>query len=273
MQVCQLRPAGPLAEVVDRIWSWTSAPGETVALPLLLPGTGAELVFHYGMPFALDGEGRLPQAHLLCRRRAAQRMVPQAVGFISVRVRAGQMARLLPMPVHEVFDQAVPLSELWGPAVADLLDRLAQARTFAERALQVQAFLLTRLRAGDALCEWAAERLYRQPAGTRIQQLADRAGLGRRQFEKRFSAAMGMPPVRFRRLARFQQVAKHLHLAPATRDLQVALDAGYFDQPHFIREFRDVVGMTPQTYRRQSTGRTHFYNPSWHTEGSMATVT
>lgn len=272
MQVCQFRPTGPLAEVIDRIWSWTSEPGETAALPLLLPGTGAELVFHYGAPFVLEGEGALSPAHLLCRRRAAQRMVPQAVGFISARVRAGQMARLLPMPVDEVFDQAVPLSELWGPAVAALLDRLAQAGSFAERVLQIQAFLLARLRTSDPLCEWAAEQLYRQPAGTRIQQMADRAGLGRRQFERRFSAVMGMPPVRFRRLARFQQVAKRLHLAPATPDLLVALDAGYFDQPQFIREFRDIVGMTPQAYRRQSAGRTHFYNPSWRAEGSMATV-
>jgi len=224
MQVYQIRPSGPLADVVDRIWSWTSGPGETVALPMLLPGTGAELVFHYGTPFALDGDGILPSAHLLCRRQSARQMVPQAVGFIAARVRAGQMARLLPMPLHEVFDQAVPLSEVWGPSVSVLLDRLATARSFSERASRVQGFLTSRLRTSDALCEWAAEQLYRQPVSTRIEALANRAGLGRRQFEKRFSAALGMPPVRFRRLARFQQVAKRLHLAPATPDLEVALE-------------------------------------------------
>lgn len=257
------RPHPALRPYIDRYWSWETAPGETVALPRLLPGTGAELFLHHGQPFCCHDGGALPAAHLLCVRHVPRPLMPTAgVGFTAIRVRAGRWGALVRVALGELIDTQTPLDALWGRAAHDLHAQVALARGFPQRVALIDAFLLARLApAADAQVAEAVTRLYAAPQTTSIEALARQLSLGRRQLERRFLAVEGLTPVTFRRLARFQRTVRALHLRANVPLLNTVLEHGYYDQPQFNREFRVLTGQTPGQYRT-AAGATHFYKTS-----------
>jgi transcriptional regulator GlxA family with amidase domain len=80
-----------------------------------------------------------------------------------------------------------------------------------------------------------------------IDTLANDQGLSRRQFERRFKELAGLAPKLYSRVVRFQAAIDHKTLG--TRDLtEIAYSCGYYDQSHFINDFREFSGYTPKEY-------------------------
>ena len=111
-----------------------------------------------------------------------------------------------------------------------------------------EEFLLARLAAGagpDLAVEAAVGRLLAERGQTRLPALAATAELSERQLERRFRSAVGLGPKALARLVRFQEVYRRLgEDAPADWAL-IALDCGYFDQAHLLRDFRELAGSPP----------------------------
>lgn len=282
MRRFHLLPIPPLRPYIDRLWGWESAPGETIALPTLLPGTGAELYFHYRQPFRQIGTpddcdaaptfASHATANVLCLRSVALALAPTAgIGFIAVRFRSGMLARFTDMPAAELHDGPRDIADVWGAPGRICAARVADAGTPAERLALIQDFLLHQLRPerADMLMEAAVDLLYRSRGAMTIEQLAARLRLGRRQLERRFLAATGQSPAALRRLCRFHHTVRALLLAPDAGSLDTALGHGYFDQAHFIHDFRALAQTTPQRYLRLARGMSHFYNPPRAPDGTI----
>lgn len=260
-------PDAALRPFIDRLWGWESAPGERVPMPTLLPGTGAELYFHYRVPFRRLTAPGVPvacdTAHLLCIRRQPVPLCPSGeLGFIAVRFRAGMLHRFTELPGRELLDRVLAIDDLWGRAGRELARRVAESAAMPERLRLIQDFLCRQLRgeSADALVERAISSLYRESSALSIAQLAMRLNLGQRQMERRFLALTGQGPAEVRRLGRFQKAARALLLAPAAAPLDVALAQGYFDQSHFSRDFRALAGAPPGRFLAMARATTHFYN-------------
>jgi len=259
------RPIPALRAQIERIWGWQEP--HALALPLVMPGFGAELFFHHGEPFrSLVGgaERRLERGHLLCVRGAPLRLLEQpSTAFTAVRIRAGALGRFTSIPLRELKDTQVGLGEIWGRAGVELANRVAETKLESDRVHLIEEFLRRRLAETrcDRLVERALELIYRGSDTLTIAALASQCGLGRRQFERRIGEYCGQPAVELRCLARFYHVARRLAVQPALGALEAALAAGYYDQAHFIREFKRFAGITPEAFRRTLAGTTHFYNP------------
>jgi AraC-like DNA-binding protein len=276
MRRFHLLPIPPLRSYIDRLWGWESAPGATIALPTLLPGAGAELYFHYRRPFRHAGAVPSPvphaPAHLLCLRSVPLALAAMTgVGFIAVRFRSCMLPRFTPVPAAELHDRPRDIADIWGAPGRLCAARVAAADTQAERLALIQDFLLRQLQPerADALVEAAVDILYRSHGGVTIEQLAARLRLGRRQLERRFLAATGQSPAAMRRLCRFHHTVRALLLAPDAGGLDTALRHGYYDQAHFIHDFRALAQTTPQRYLRLARGMTHFYNPPRAPDGTI----
>jgi transcriptional regulator GlxA family with amidase domain len=75
-----------------------------------------------------------------------------------------------------------------------------------------------------------------------VGEMADRAALSPRQFERRFRQAVGIPPKLFSRMQRFQRVFGALEGAGWA---DAAIECGYYDQAHLIRDFQEFAGKPP----------------------------
>lgn len=260
-------PHVALQAYIDRLWGWESAVAQ--ALPPMLPGTGAELMFLYGDPVAIrsaHGPVRdLGGAFLLSARRAPHQPLPQGeVGFISVRFRSGALRHFCPLPLTELFDDAVPVGEVWGRAGCEIAARVAAAASRRERVALLEAWLLDCLaRYGKPrpAIDAAVRALYYRHREVRIDTLTTQIGMSRRNFERVFHEQVGLSPKAFQRTARFHLTVRDLLLLPGADYLGTALDHGYYDQAHFIHDFETFVGETPAAFMTTTARVAHFYNP------------
>jgi AraC-like DNA-binding protein len=259
-------PRTKLQAYVDRLWGWEST--EQISLPPLLPGTGAELMIHYGQPAQLRsrqlGLLKLGAAYLLCARRGPHFAQARAgLGFISIRFRSGALRHFCPRPLSELGADALPIGELWGEEGNLLAEQVAQASSREERVAIIEHWLLACLaRYGKTqpAIELALHRLYYRHQDVRVEALVEQIGMSRRNFERVFREEVGITPKAFQRVARFNQTVRELLLRNSVDYLGVALDHGYYDQAHFIHDFQNYVGETPATFLESRMRSAHFYN-------------
>ncbi|CAH1199148.1 hypothetical protein PAECIP111893_01243 [Paenibacillus plantiphilus] len=96
----------------------------------------------------------------------------------------------------------------------------------------------------DHWASWAINRICASNGSIRVGQLAEESALSRRQSERRFVERIGVSPKSLAQIVKFQHVLRSLRFAE--RLTQLAYDADYYDQSHFIKEFRKRSGTTPK---------------------------
>jgi AraC-like DNA-binding protein len=140
---------------------------------------------------------------------------------------------------------------------ADLRDlnvRLARAAAAAAAAPSLDAFISALHRAlvsaveGQAIDRATARAVHmveRSGGCASIERVCEEAGLRARDLERRFARDVGLTPKGFSRIVRFQRAVRALE-SGQPRLIDAALSAGYYDQPHFTREFT-AIARTPPT--------------------------
>lgn len=162
----------------------------------------------------------------------------------------------LRMPAGEWRDTTVSLDTLWGAAAVDLRDQLLEAPTHRTRFEVLERVLLAELtRNSNAMqqdrhraVEFALRRFMAAPHVTTIASLTDQIGLSPKRFIQIFRDETGFTPKVFCRIRRFQQALERMEDRKSLDWTKVALDCGYFDQAHFIYDFRAFSGINPTTY-------------------------
>ena len=132
------------------------------------------------------------------------------------------------------------------------IDHLAALGDWEARFTALDAFLLARM--ADAEPErpdvaWAFERLSATHGAIGVSALCTELGCSRRHLTRRFGEEVGLPPKALARVLRFRRVLALVQRPGGTaRFAQIAAEAGYYDQPHLNRDFRDLAGCTPTEY-------------------------
>jgi AraC-like DNA-binding protein len=154
---------------------------------------------------------------------------------------------LLGTPMHEVAGRLVRLDEALGPLGAELPERMAAARTWDERFAVLDALLGERMLAAaspppDVAYAW--ERLTSSGGRLAVEALAAEMGCSRRHLAARFREHVGVSPKAAARVIRFHTAVRRLSAGGAGW-ADIAVDCGYYDQPHLNRDFREFAGITP----------------------------
>jgi AraC-like DNA-binding protein len=175
-----------------------------------------------------------------------------------IQFRPGGVFPFLRMPVSEAEDSSISLEDLWpGGRAGEIRERLLAARSVEAMFADLERCLLDQLVRPLALhpaIAYALDQL-QQPAAYsgRIAVVSDRVGLSRRRFIELFRQQVGLTPKVFCRVRRFQHVLQTAHLGKDIDWAQVALESGYYDQPHFIHDFQSFSGLTPGEYLAAAT--------------------
>jgi transcriptional regulator GlxA family with amidase domain len=119
------------------------------------------------------------------------------------------------------------------------------------------SLLVARLPAVRGLHPAVAQALEQFWTTTDVRRVVKASGYSHRQFIALFSRAVGLTPKLYCRVIRFQNALKDTAANPSVSWVDLAVDVGYSDQPHFTREFREFAGLTPEQYRKVSPTLTH----------------
>jgi AraC-like DNA-binding protein len=260
-------PPPPLDAFVAVVWACRSEPGPH-RLERVMPSGGAQLIVNLkedqtrlydperpGKPIVTAG------SVLSSAQTRYQVIDTSEQEFVAgVAFKPGGSAVFMRTPAHEVSDVDVPLEEIWGRArAATLRDQLLASQSL-DAMLEVLEAALCRSwtrRSLHPAVSYALAAFDHAPQTTSIAAVTDRVGLSAKRFIERFKGEVGLTPKRYCRVRRFQRALIETDRGPQADWASVALDCGYFDQAHFIRDFRAFSGITPTAYE---AARTTFHN-------------
>ena len=160
---------------------------------------------------------------------------------------AGALALLGDVEAYN--DSVVPLDDALGRQSSRLVERLADAGSWADR-LDVldESFARHDLPALSPEVVWLRQQLVVSQGRARVEPLMDETGWSRRHVTERFRRQLGITPKAYARLLRFGRATALMETSPRRSLADVATEAGYYDQSHLTRDFTALAGITPGTY-------------------------
>ena len=251
-------PKPPLSKFVDSLWLYQSDVAEHSTEHILPTGT-LELAINLRQDELLfqDSDRRENVSRFsgaVVSGAHGHRFAPQTtekITIIGVHFKPGGAFPFLGLPAGELVNTHVDLETIWGVSASSLRSRLCEARTSAERFQLLQDALLRRLCHGveqHYAVSTALEMFWKNQGRPTVRETAKYLGLSQRRFIQVFSAEVGMTPKLFSRIRRFQQGRRLIQNNPTPNWAALALDLGYFDQSHLIREFQEFAGFSPADY-------------------------
>jgi AraC-like DNA-binding protein len=248
------KPLPPLDALVENLWSLADAPAH--ARERIVPSGTFELVVNLD-----EDEIRVYEPGGVVRRHAGAVVsgaftrsfvvdTREHASLVGVHFKPGGARAFLRARADELTDAHVELAALWSHAAASRLrDALCSATSAAERFAILERTLREHL-APSLVERRFVHALLAQPR-VPVAEVAERVGRSHRSFIEIFSAEVGMTPKLFRRIQRFHRAFALAGAAGEPAWAQIALDCGYFDQSHLIRDFVDFAGVTPAEYARR----------------------
>jgi len=171
---------------------------------------------------------------------------------VGAQLLPGAAQLLFGVPADELAERHTLLDDLWGSSADLARAHLVEAGSPERRLDVLQSLLAARLPAVRALHPAVAQALKQFWMTNDVRKVVLASGYSHRQFISLFRRAVGLTPKLYCRVLRFQEVLNRFAGNPAASLAELAIDAGYSDQPHFNREFREFAGVTPEHYRRVS---------------------
>ena len=261
-------PKYPLGEFIDIIWYWEGKnllKGKECALP---SGT-MELVINLDSPKTSDSiVSGARSTHFVIGDTNQERL-------LGIHFRPGGAFPFLPFPFGELHNQSINLSDLWGESRASqLLSLLHEAETVGT--LHDVETVTAKF---EVLEKWLLASLVHPPqhhpavaysmkqisahSGLSTADLDEKVNYSQRRFIQIFRNEVGLPPKLFSRVLRFQGVLDEVETQTEVNWLDIALRFDYYDQAHFIHDFREFSGHTPAKYLTLRTEhRNHISSPS-----------
>ncbi|HYG01117.1 MAG TPA: helix-turn-helix domain-containing protein [Chryseosolibacter sp.] len=171
------------------------------------------------------------------------------IGTILVFFHEACATQFFRQPLHELFRESVSLDNfMLRSELLCLEDKLANAKTDTQRIAVVEHFLINRMTntEPDKLVLAALTLIHKSKGTIRIKELSEQLFISQSPLEKRFRQAVGASPKKFTSIVRLKNVIQQYHSASSLTEL--GYETGFYDQAHFIKEFRTFTGDTPERF-------------------------
>jgi len=211
----------------------------------IVPDGCMEMIFHYGdlyKQYAADGSFVIqPACFVFGQVTAALEIEPTGhTGIIAARFHPDGFTPFSKTLLKEMENRAVPLQELFGEDGYGLESDVLNALTNQERIKIIETFLLKKLHSVEVMMQLNGQ--------VSMDELSEQLKINRRQLERRFSSAIGLSPKQLAKIIRLQATLKMLEKKQFTSLTSLAYENGYFDQTHFIKDFKEFTGMSPKQF-------------------------
>jgi AraC-like DNA-binding protein len=180
--------------------------------------------------------------------------LPQSsIGVINVGFKPWGIQPFIHFHAEEITNTKLDLKLVYPKQASLVEERLLEAHSTLERVWIVENFLLSVFKetAPDPLVMGSLQAIFANQGMVKVNRLSEEFCLSEKQFVRRFRNLTGVSPKFFSRLVRFQHILKLLENGQVDL-LSLAVTSGFYDQSHFIHEFTEFTGTTPQAYLKEN---------------------
>lgn len=171
------------------------------------------------------------------------------IGTVLIFFKEAGAAPFFRQPLHELFSESVSLDNFMLRSELLLLEeQLAEAKTDTKRIAVVEHFLINRLTniEPDKLVLAALGLIHESKGNIRVTELMEQLHISQSPLEKRFRQAVGATPKKFASIVRLKNVIQQYDTINSLTEL--GYEAGFYDQAHFIKQFKTFTGDTPDKF-------------------------
>ncbi|MBI2273295.1 MAG: AraC family transcriptional regulator [Bacteroidetes bacterium] len=219
----------------------------------VLPSTSLTIAFRYKGQVSYksdNSENILPDSTISGLRKSVRLIhyVKETATIIVLFKEAGAKA-FFEEPIYELFEESISFDTfIRQKRMSGIEEQLAEAKNNLDRIAIIDQFLLSRLcnYSSDKLISAAVEKIHFSNGMIKIKKLADTLYISNDAFEKRFREVIGTSPKQFSSIVRMEAITKQKMKAGSFAD--IAFNAGYYDQPHFNKDFKLFTGLTPTDF-------------------------
>ena len=258
-----IKPTGILSKYIQNYFIVeTDNSNDYLPIERVYPCGYATMVFHYGYPskFQKKNSSNYIEPNLLiCGQQTNyyDLSLSGKTGMILVVFKPHGVKSFFNFPITELLNENLSLNELVKNEAVELEDKLLNAPNNKLRVIHLENFLIKRLityAEGFAVqnneferVEHAIKIIENSKGQIKAQDIAHNVCLGIKQFERIFSKYVGVNPKKFASIVRFQNVIQ-INSMNNNSMSQIAFDNGYYDQSHFIHDFKSLTGLTPKAF-------------------------
>lgn len=251
------RPSGILADFVKQYWILEGNISDIdISKQRIIPNGYIEIMFHFGddlIVLSPDEKINKRKNAVICGHRSYCYDIIAAgkIGLLSVVLKPEGAMMFFKMPLSVIRDQTIELEDIFEDA-NELEDMLCNATDNLER-INIIDLYLRALLIEDKFYDYKRMRsciksIDHNKGQVKISDLAECACLSEKQFQRNFKKYIGTTPKDFINVVRFQNAIHQKQKRPGIKLTELALLSGYYDQSHFIHDFKRFSGHSPRQF-------------------------
>lgn len=249
----------PLAELkpyITKIWWFENPAGLINGASLIAPNARAKIIIPYKNPLTTTGSGNTAICNegdicFIGLRDAPVHLGSPGgeTGSIGIELTTEGAHRFLRIPMYHLTNNVFSFSDLYGKDGRQILTKMTEQEDPRKKIKLIQLFLINQLNKSysNPIVNFSVQLITSFHGLTSIKELEKKTGYSRRYLEMLFKDHLGISPKTFSTITRFQHFYKSI--GPGTIDNIYDV---YYDQTHFIKEFKRYTGFTPLQFSRLS---------------------
>lgn len=249
-------PNSDLATFVKCYWTLESPHEKTPKKNTIVPDGCMKMIFHYGDLYKHYPENAsgffLPRCFVIGQLTRPYEVEPTGeTGIFFVCFHPNGFLPFATFPIKEMENTAVPLEKLFGQDGEAIAQKILNANSTSERISLIETFLFNRLTdtaTVDYIVQSTIETILTANGQLSVDELSRKNNINRRQLVRKFSSSIGLSPKQLSKTIRLQATLKILLNRKITSLTGLAYESEYYDQAHFIKDFKEFTGLTPKEF-------------------------
>ncbi|MBM7620938.1 AraC-like DNA-binding protein [Bacillus tianshenii] len=258
------RPDKRLQPWVECYWHVQLHTGKEGKRETILPNGKVEMIF------ALEGDYRVGNRRTYRMKHAWLSGLQEeplhieyngASNLIGIRFHPSGLFPFLHIPISETVNEVEPLEMIWGSFAAEIFENLSETGTIGDIFCKLDNYLQRKINGEKENQHSLIKKLINEISimpTLSFSLLAEEMGYSERHLNRIFKDMTGISPKLLAQIFRFEKASMELFKSPAGSVGSAAMDLGYYDQSHFIREFKRFSGMTPGEYKKKAIASNNF---------------
>jgi len=261
-------PKPTLAKQIKYYWSLEDFENTDHEKERVFPDGCIELIFHYGDPFkkiyTTGAANQQPRSFIHGQITSYIELEPTGkIGVFSARFHPGGLQPFIDFDVAQLTDTTMSVEAIWGKSGKQLELAILKENDNEKRVGILQEFLESKInlsKANDKTIDYCVEAVMQSNGSIAIDKLTTELNISKRQLERKFQAAIGLNLKMFSRITRFNYALQLIEKKEFNGFTKVAYDGGFYDQAHFIKDFKDLTGLNPKQYFSENLEMVKFFN-------------
>ena len=257
MKYKKFPPQSEFESLVECYYSWESE--EVVCMDIeSTPNACAAIAFNFRDPYTLSTQKyhrkQVPACFVSGQSIQNYTLhLEGKVGIVGIALKPASLFHLFQLPMYGITDERVDLREIDSDLCEEAYLRIMSAANTKERIDGLKDLIRTAVaksKGGTPDIQKAANRIFEEKGQTHITELLEEVPMSRRNFERRFLEEVGVSPKTFAKIRRFGYTCSLMAGDRNVNLMDVLHKGGYYDQSHFIKDFKYFSGRTPRRYAK-----------------------